>query len=117
MERFRHPVELGRSADHLPAGIQAELLHHRRHPAQDLGDAATGPGRVDVDDLLALQPGGHLTEALNFVVTDDLFVAIEHSHTRACAPYAVTIMTAWGSERCWRKMPMNSLRSWLRFKK
>jgi hypothetical protein len=42
-----------------------------------------------VDDLLARQSGGHLPEALDLLMTDDLFVSIEQSHT--CLPLRLLV--------------------------
>src|SRR6266853_729262 len=32
---LRHSIELRRPTDHLPVGIDAELLHHRDHPSEN----------------------------------------------------------------------------------
>ncbi len=38
------------------------------------------PRRVDVDDPLAGQPLGQAAEPLDFLVADDLFVAVQEPH-------------------------------------
>ena len=80
MKGLRDPVEVRRTADHFPSGIDAELLEHGDHPAEDFGDAPSCLRRVDVDDRLSRQSSGQLTEAPDFLVADDFFVPIEQLH-------------------------------------
>ncbi len=76
VEGLGDAVEVGRAGDHFPAGVDAQLLHQRHHPAENLGHAAADPRRVDVDDPLAGQPLAQPAEPLDFLVADDLFVAV-----------------------------------------
>ena len=102
VKRLRHAIELRRPADHFPVRVEAELLHHRNHPAENLGDAAASPRGVDVDDPPAFQSRRQMTQAARSPVADDLFVAVQQSHPRTSVPAA--IITALGSDKCCRKM-------------
>ena len=44
--------EVGRTGDHLPAGVHSQFPHQRHHPAEDFGHAAAAAGRIDVDHRL-----------------------------------------------------------------
>ena len=80
VEGLRDAIEVGRSGDDFPAGVDPQLLHERDHPAQDFGHAAAAPRGVDVDDPLAGQPLGQPAEPLHLLVAHDLFIAVQQSH-------------------------------------
>ena len=62
VEGLGDAIEVGRSGNDFPAGVDPQLLHQRNHPAQDLGHAAADPRGVDVHDPLARQPLGQPAE-------------------------------------------------------
>ena len=76
-------IEVGRTGDHFPAGVDSQFFHQRDHPAEDFGHAAAASRGVDVDDPLAGQPLGQSAQPLHFLVAHDLFVAIQQSHDAA----------------------------------
>ncbi len=58
---LRHLVELGRTGDHLPARVDAEVAEQRQHAAQDLRHAAAFLGRVDVQKRKAREAVGQVS--------------------------------------------------------
>ena len=80
VERLGDAVEVGRTGDHFPTGIDSQFVHQRHHPAQDFRHPAAAPRGIHVDDPLAGQPLGQPAEPLDLLVADNLFVAVQQFH-------------------------------------
>ena len=103
-------IEVGRSGDHFPAGLDAQFFQERNHPAQDFGHAAAAPRGVDVNDPFAGQPLGQPPQALDLLMSHDVFVAVEQIHG--------TLLATGGAAAAWsRKASTSACRSWLSLRK
>ena len=77
VDRLGHRVELVASPDDVPARVDAQLEQQRHEPVQDLRDAATHGGRVDVLHAPAPEPLPEETELLDRRPPDEGRVGIE----------------------------------------
>ena len=103
-------IEVGRSGDHFPAGVDPQFFHERNHPAQDFGHAAAAAGGIDVNDPLAGQPFGQPPQAFDLLVSHDVFVAVQELHG--------ALLASGGAAAVWsRKASTSACRSWLSLRK
>ena len=77
VDRLGHRVELVASPDDVPARVDAQLEQQRHEPVQDLRDAATHGGRVDVLHPPPPEPLPEETELLDRRPPDEGRVGIE----------------------------------------
>ncbi len=103
-------VEVGRSGDDLPAGADSQFFHERDHPAQDFGHAAAAPRGIDVYDPFAGQAFGQAPQVFDFLVSHDVFIAVQEIHG--------ALLATGGAAAAWsRKVSTRACRSWLKLRK
>ena len=79
LERAGRPVECRVADDHLPGGVDTQVLEHRHEPRQDLRRSAAVSARVDVDEAPALEPLGELQEEVDRPARRDLPVVLQRA--------------------------------------
>lgn len=121
LERYRQPlhavvkglgnaIEVGRSGDHFPAGVDSQFSHERDHPAQDFGHAAAAARGIDVHDPFAGQAFGQSPQVLDLLMAHDIFITVEQLHG--------VLLAGSGAAAAWsRKASTRACRSWLRLRK
>ncbi len=78
--------EVGVSGDRFPRGVYAQFMLQRDDPVKNLGDPASRPGGVDVNDVHAVEEPRQLPQLVDDLGSHDPLVLLKESghHSPPC---------------------------------